>query len=133
MIVSAIRHAARVLMSLRREAKKRTDRSPKWRSVEKAFKESHPTCAACGGKRLLQIHHEKPFHLHPELELDPNNLITLCMGKFECHIRIGHGDNFQFYNPLVRRDASVVLAHPERREVVEHDAKIRRLVNHGDS
>jgi hypothetical protein len=63
--------------------------------------------------KLPVHHHKKPYHLHPELELDPNNLITLCMENL-CHIDIGHGDSFKAYNPNVAEDASTVLANKEQ-------------------
>ena len=28
-------------------------------------------------KKKLNVHHVKPFHLYPQLELDENNLITV--------------------------------------------------------
>lgn len=83
-------------------------RSNEWPKVEKDFREKNPTCAACGSTNKLNVHHKKPFHLHPELELDENNLITLCMDKNRCHLLIGHGDNFRAYNPNVEADAAKV-------------------------
>ncbi len=62
-------------------------RSSKWPAVREEWILEHPTCAACGAERDLHVHHIKPFHLHPELELDRGNLITLCR---EHHFRIGH-------------------------------------------
>ena len=70
------------------------ERSPKWPHVEKLHLKLEPVCAACGSSKKLNVHHKKPFHLFPELELDLNNLITLCMDK-ECHVKIGHGGNFK--------------------------------------
>jgi 5-methylcytosine-specific restriction endonuclease McrA len=89
--------------ALREKIKER--RSPQWAGVRDAFLETHPTCAGCGGKKRLQVHHVDPFHLHPELELVPENLITLCMGKAECHLLIGHGDDWRAWDPDVRVDA----------------------------
>lgn len=65
-----------------------------------------PACMACGHRgRGLQVHHIKPFHLHPNLELDPNNLITLCEIKGrEHHLLLGHLDDWESYNPNVRAD-----------------------------
>ena len=114
-----ISHLLRVAHSQLREAAKRGSkigqlltnepaRSPRWPKVERAFKTLHPLCAACGGDERLNVHHKKPFHLDPALELDNRNLITLCMGKLECHLRIGHGDNFKAYNPDVEADAAKV-------------------------
>ena len=74
----------------------------------------------------IQVHHRAPFHLHPELELDPKNLISLCMSKTECHLRIGHGDFFKAWNPDVLPDAAEALAHPERMELVWKRAKAGR-------
>jgi hypothetical protein len=52
----------------------------------------------------------QPFHLKPELELDLKNLIVLCMGPNECHLLLGHGDNFKKYNPYIAADAKNVAA-----------------------
>jgi len=53
-------------------------RSPKWHKVEKEHLAKEPACQWCGATVKVQVHHVKPFHLHPELELDPSNFITLC-------------------------------------------------------
>ena len=50
-------------------------RSPKWPGVEKLHLKFHPVCEACGSDKKLNVHHKKPFHLFPQLELDMNNLI----------------------------------------------------------
>lgn len=83
-------------------------RSPHWSTVRKAHLEKFPTCAVCGGSVKLQVHHRRPFHLHPELELDESNLITLCeagKGGVSCHLFIGHLSNFRGWNPNVKEDA----------------------------
>jgi 5-methylcytosine-specific restriction endonuclease McrA len=81
-------------------------RSPEWESVARAHLQIEPACMACGYKgKGLQVHHIKPFHLFPELELDPNNLITLCEIKGrDHHLLIGHLDNWESYNLNVRTD-----------------------------
>lgn len=79
-------------------------RSSKWPAIEKAKLSKSPACECCGATKHLQVHHIHPFHLHPELELDMNNLVTLCMDKNECHIKVGHGDNFKAYNPNLLSD-----------------------------
>jgi len=122
-----IRHAYRVAKSLLRERRKRTARSPHWDEVQHAYVKEHPSCAACGGSTRLQVHHRKPFHLFPALELDPSNLIGLCMGAFECHIRIGHGDDFKAFNPDVALDSQTVRLAPDQRPKVEALAKAKRL------
>jgi hypothetical protein len=128
-MLTFVRHIIRVAQAAKHERDKAVARSPHWRTCEKHFLADHATCAACGGTKRLQVHHEQPFHSHPELELDPNNLIALCMGPHECHIRIGHGDSFHFFNPHVVRDARETLEHPERRSAIEARAKAARLVN----
>lgn len=93
-----------------REFAKSITRSPEWPAVRKAFLEKHPVCAACGKTKLigLQVHHKKPFHLFPDLELEPSNLMTLCDDP-QCHLLIGHLDNFKSYNPTAETDAAIWL------------------------
>ena len=93
-------------------------RSSHWRIVRKEHLAQFPTCQACGAKWLLNVHHMRPFHLHPELELDLANLITLCMVN-ECHLLIGHGDDFKAYNPDVAADAASVLAAADRKAAIK--------------
>jgi len=95
-----------------------TKRSPHWPTVEKHFREVHPTCAACGGTERLNVHHIIPFHVNAALELDPNNLITLCMGKLECHLKIGHMDDFKRSNPNVKEDCAKILADQSKRDEI---------------
>jgi len=77
-------------------------RSSKWRSVRKAYIKLHPLCAVCKTKKRLEIHHCKPFHLSPTLELSKKNLITLCKRH---HLTFGHLMNYHAYNPNIREDA----------------------------
>lgn len=93
-----------------RELSKALTRSPEWITTRKKHLESHPSCAACGKTKMigLQVHHKKPFHLHPELELEPSNLMTLCDDP-QCHLLIGHLDNFKSYNPNAEDDAAIWL------------------------
>ena len=103
------------------------ERSPKWPHVEKLHLKLEPVCAACGSSKKLNVHHKKPFHLFPQLELDLNNLITLCMDK-ECHVKIGHGGNFKDYNPDVAEDAAKVLSNENLFEEVAANAMKKRLI-----
>lgn len=84
-------------------------RSPQWRTVRKDFIAKHPKCEMCGGTKKLEVHHVKPFHLNPEMELDASNLISLCEGDkyFNCHRIFGHLNNFKLINPDVRGDVRV--------------------------
>lgn len=106
--MGAFTHFLHVAHAAIRATVNRSTRSPKWRHVELAHLKAEPTCVACGSVKVLQVHHRQPFALHPELELDPNNLITLCMGPNECHLKIGHGGAFAYYNPSI--DLSVATS-----------------------
>lgn len=61
----------------------------------------------CGGQEKLQVHHIRPFHLHPELELEQQNLITLCEKRgHDCHFVMGHFHNWSLFNPTVVSDST---------------------------
>jgi 5-methylcytosine-specific restriction endonuclease McrA len=84
-------------------------RSGEWPRVRKEHLAKFPNCAVCGGKENVEVHHKKPFHLHPELELEPTNLISLCEAKHDgvnCHLLFGHLGNFKSLNESVEKDAS---------------------------
>jgi hypothetical protein len=85
-------------------------RSNKWPAVRKAHLKNNPTCAACGGKSKLEVHHIKPFYIEPSLELDLTNLITLCESKsygVVCHLHYGHLGNYKKVNPDVVKDSAI--------------------------
>ena len=97
-------------------------RSSHWPTVRKHHLEMHPTCAVCGGKDKLEVHHQKPYHLHPELELDPDNLITLCESKangVNCHLLFGHLGNYKSFNVDVRALAADWLKRIANRPLAE--------------
>lgn len=83
------------------------NRSPKWTSVRKEHIKNYPTCAACGSSKNLDVHHIIPYHINPSLELDPNNLITLC-SKY-CHFTFGHFMDWKSWNINVKKDAEKYL------------------------
>ena len=89
-------------------------RSSKWDGVRDSFISNHPTCAACGGDDNLQVHHIEPFHLTPEKELDPTNLIVLCEEDTKCHLKIGHLGCWRNINPNVVEDAADILKSVEK-------------------
>lgn len=101
-----LKKSLKKLNSKLREKKKSHLRSPKWDDVRNMHLALHGECAACGSTEELQVHHVEPFHLHPDLELKLENLITLCMSDFDCHLEIGHGGSFRAYNPNVVADAA---------------------------
>lgn len=77
-------------------------RSSRWSTVRDAFVKAHPACAACGSKDNLNVHHIRPYHVYPELELDRSNLIVLCEGPVvNCHFLFGHMRNWKSWNPNV--------------------------------
>lgn len=76
-------------------------RSDKWPKTRAAHLKNFPACAVCGGRKKVEVHHIRPFHLHPELELDSSNLITLCENDDDgvnCHLFFGHLGNFKSFN-----------------------------------
>lgn len=128
MILKSLKHTIRKAKSQIREKQKEKTRSSKWGDLRDEFVASNAECAACGTKNHLQVHHVKPFHDFPELELDVNNLITLCMDVNECHINIGHGDSFRFSNPNVREDAEKFRTSTEAdRKLIAESAKKNRV------
>ena len=80
-------------------------RSGKWPRVRAAWLLAHGECAFCGTTKNLNVHHIRPYHLHPELELDPENFITLCevgnVGHINCHLVFGHWGDWRAVNPCV--------------------------------
>ena len=83
-------------------------RSPEWSRVEKEHLEKEPSCQWCGGTEKLQVHHVTPFHLAPQFELDPFNLITLCEagGYYNCHLMHGHNGDWKSFNDQVREQCN---------------------------
>ncbi len=126
-MIAQFKHVLKVAHALVREhIIKASTRSAEWPKTRKLFLKSNPKCACCGSTALLQVHHLVPFHLHHELELDPKNLITLCMSKNECHLLVGHGDNFKKYNPYVAADvknvASGIISLQEAQKLAKKNA-----------
>ena len=79
-------------------------RSGQWPAVRDEHLQQHPKCACCGGTKKLRVHHIEPFHVNPNRELDPRNLITLCEAKkygINCHLFLGHLGNWKRWNPFV--------------------------------
>ena len=102
-------------------------RSPHWPALERDIIGSQSWCSICGAVKHLIVHHIKPFHLFPELELDPNNLIVLCEGTMgylagqNCHLVFGHLGNWTKYNQILIPDTVNFLQRlflPEPRQIV---------------
>ena len=127
-MIKKISHMINATGATIREKLKSIQRSPGWNNVRDSFIESHPVCAACGSNKKLQVHHISPFSNHPELELDEKNLIVLCMDTNECHLLIGHGGAFRFYNPNVVEDSlRFMSASSGKRRSIIKEAKKKRL------
>lgn len=62
---------------------------------------------ACGSCTKPEVHHIVPVHLNPDLELDPENLITLC-DKY-CHFVFGHLMDYKSWNVDVVGDSAEYL------------------------
>lgn len=83
------------------------ERSSLWPKVRREYLKYHNTCAVCGGKKKLNVHHIKPFHIFPKDELNIKNLITLCeeSGR-ECHLQFGHLGSYKSWNKNIISDAT---------------------------
>lgn len=77
-------------------------RSSRWKTVRKEFLILHPTCAVCGTKKDLEVHHKIPVFVDKMLELDSKNLITLCSTH---HLWVGHLGSWKSYNQTVVDDS----------------------------
>lgn len=126
-MINKIKHGWNLLKSATRDLKHGKKRSSRWDEVRDAFIEKHNKCAACGSNIRLQVHHKKPFHDYPELELDPNNLITLCMSEKECHLKIGHGGSFSKWNPNIDACIKEIINKQKTFDEIYKVAKDNRL------
>ena len=81
-------------------------RALEWRRIRKEHLKLFNECYVCRKKTKLQVHHIIPFNIAPDLELNPDNLITLCTNKpVNCHILYGHLGNYQDTNMTCVDDA----------------------------
>lgn len=107
-------------------------RSDKWPTVRKHHLKTQGWCMMCGSVNDLQTHHIQPFHLHPDLELDPSNLITLCetLG-IECHLRHGHLGNWKNFNSDIVKQATSTGAGNPSQFYVEQQNNINKVIKEG--
>lgn len=82
------------------------ERSSGWTKVRNQFIRNHPTCAACGTTKDLNVHHIKPFSKYPELEFEKTNLITFCRYH---HYWLGHKGNWKKDNPNCKEEAQKIF------------------------
>lgn len=90
-----------------------TGRSSRWPEVRAAYLKKFPACAVCGHCDGVEVHHKRPYHLFPDLELVEGNLVTLCEGRHH-HLIFGHCGDFRAWNPDV--DADIVIWFRKFRE-----------------
>lgn len=110
-------------------------RSPKWSHFREKYLKQHRAkglgCEACGAKRGLALHHRVPFNTDPTRELDPTNIVVLCMytGGLLCHLELGHSGDYKKYNPKIDQDAAALMRKPELLETLHRRALKRALPN----
>jgi hypothetical protein len=131
MIKSALNKYNLIVSQFRTLAVKKK-RSSKWSSLQKDFLQSHPVCEICGTNKHLQVHHKKPFHLYPELELEESNLVTLCMDKKECHLRIAHGSSWRYYVPRIGEFIEILKKDLSKFKKIAEESKETRLESSED-
>lgn len=128
MIFKRIKSKLNKVRSKFHEHIKSRHRSSQWNQVRDDYLSKNSSCKACGGKESLQVHHIVPFHIDRSKELDPSNLICLCMGQHDCHLLIGHGGSFLCYNPNVTKDAKNFLAKSEdQQQALLKEIKLKRI------
>jgi len=84
-----------------------------WAALRRRHLKLEPVCQVCGSHRFLDVHHIVPVSEAPELELDPDNLITLgrrCPGGNH-HLVFGHAGVWQRHVPRVRAFVAVARMH----------------------
>lgn len=107
------------ILELTKIKKPKYKRSNKWPKVREEHLKLNPACAVCRGTDQLEVHHIVPFHINQELELDPNNLITLCESASHgiiCHMCIGHNGNYKDNNTNVLKDAEYIRNMLKRKD-----------------
>ena len=93
---------------LQKRVPKGHKRSSKWRKVRKKHVNENPFCAVCEDVRKLEVHHIEPFHVNPDRELDPANLVTLCDRKnIGCHYVFGHLKSWKSHNRTLEEDIEI--------------------------
>ena len=104
-----------MLHAIKRTIKQIIDgRSSQWPKVRRAWLVDHPTCAGCGTRKALEVHHIIPFSFCKAFELLVTNFLTLCE-YHDCHLILGHGGNYEDVNPWSVEDAAKQLARIQKR------------------
>lgn len=82
-------------------------RASGWTALRQRHLRTNPVCIITGAKVNLDVHHVRPVHLFPELELDPSNLRTI---RGDLHLAIGHCGNWSLWNADFDRCAEILAA-----------------------
>lgn len=86
--------------------------TPAWRRLRNAFIKAYPLCAACEERGILKegkvVDHTKPRRLYPALELDWNNLQTLCDS---CHNSKSGKEGSKVYQKREERKAMFYIVY----------------------
>lgn len=109
-------------------------RHSRWGEVARSHLLRQPRCMVCGNAKNLQVHHIRPFHLFPELELDPGNLLTLCVagpGHMNCHLVVGHRGVWARWNDQVEKDAATFRSMLRGNVMTERDEATVKLDHSG--
>ena len=94
--------------------------------AKKEYVTSHAECAICGADKRysLEVHHQKPVHLFPDLACDFDNFLTLCDRGQACHFKFGHLMDFRTrYNTHIREYAILSRLHISK----EYPAKVFKV------
>lgn len=74
-------------------------RDKRWAKESKQYLADNPHCVVCGTSDYCVVHHLKPFHLFPELEMCPMYWRTVCeTPSHNDHFAVGHLFNWTNYN-----------------------------------
>lgn len=85
---------------------------PQWHRESRLWLVDHP-CAVTGETGDgVEVHHIRPYHLFPELEMDPANWIAL---RRDWHFYLGHFGDWVLWNPDVAQDAARIRARRRRK------------------
>lgn len=95
------------MLGIRLADKPHAKRDKHWGTARKEWLKEHPTCAACGGRKHIEVHHLIPVHVDKRRELDPTNLMTLCRLHHEV---IGHFSDWYSWNSEASDDARFYLS-----------------------
>jgi len=80
------------------KAAKGQKRHKDWPKIRMEHIKLFGKCYVCRKTKKLQVHHIIPFNIAPDLELNPDNLITLCTNNMNCHLIFGHKGNYRETN-----------------------------------